>query len=92
MATSSPAPSPDLEHLATHSWFKILWQYASTYNVKINFHQRFHIPPTRLNDISIVEFFLRNGPQKRATANQREVPGVLDAVSLWPRRNYPSYI
>jgi hypothetical protein len=52
---------PDLEHLATHSWFKILWHYASTYDVKINFHQRFHIPPTRLNDISIVEFFLRNG-------------------------------
>jgi hypothetical protein len=51
---------PELKYLATHSWFKILWQYASTH---INLHQRFNIQiqPTRVNDISINEFFLRNG-------------------------------
>lgn len=47
----------DLSHLATHSWFKVLWQYCSTYDVGVFFHQRFHIPPTRDRDLSLIELF-----------------------------------
>eukprot|EP00956_Cyclotella_meneghiniana_P045108 scaffold354287_cov348-Cyclotella_meneghiniana.AAC.1 len=52
---------PELSHLATHSWFKILWQYSSSYDVKIFFHDRFHIQPTRERDISIIDWFIQHG-------------------------------
>eukprot|EP00956_Cyclotella_meneghiniana_P035617 scaffold116441_cov45-Cyclotella_meneghiniana.AAC.1 len=51
----------ELSHLATHSWFKILWQYSSSYDVKILFHDRFHIQPTRERDISIIDWFIQHG-------------------------------
>lgn len=32
--------------LATHSWFKILWQYSSLYKVKIKFSPKYLLGPT----------------------------------------------
>ncbi len=34
--------------LASHSWFKILWEYLSLYKVKVEFNPKFLIRLTRL--------------------------------------------
>jgi hypothetical protein len=43
-------------HIATHSWFKILWEYSSVYNVQIRFNT-----PIRLDDLSLMSQFTLNG-------------------------------
>jgi hypothetical protein len=47
----------DFGHLATHSWFKILWQYASQYQVQVLFHPQYQLLPTRLNDKPLIPLF-----------------------------------
>jgi hypothetical protein len=49
-------------HIATHSWFKILWEYSSVYNVQIRFNLRFNLTPTCLDDLSpLMSQFAPNG-------------------------------
>jgi hypothetical protein len=47
----------DFGHLATHSWFKILWQYASQYQVQVIFHPQYQLLPTRSNDRPLITLF-----------------------------------
>jgi hypothetical protein len=48
-----------LQELASHSWFKVLWQYTAQYKVKIEFHKQFLIPPTRRGDVALMELFIK---------------------------------
>ena len=50
-----------LQHLATHSWFKILWQYADKYDLSITFAPRFNIGPSRVGDVALMDIFLAAG-------------------------------
>jgi hypothetical protein len=50
-----------LQELASHSWFKVLWQYASQYKVSITFNKKFLIPPTRKGDAALMELFIKQG-------------------------------
>eukprot|EP00956_Cyclotella_meneghiniana_P013315 scaffold19184_cov46-Cyclotella_meneghiniana.AAC.5 len=49
------------QHLATHSWFKILWQYADRYELSITFNSRFNVGPIRRGDMALMELFARLG-------------------------------
>eukprot|EP00956_Cyclotella_meneghiniana_P011639 scaffold16376_cov42-Cyclotella_meneghiniana.AAC.4 len=49
------------QHLATHSWFKILWQYADRYELSITFNCRFNLGPIRRGDMALMELFARFG-------------------------------
>lgn len=57
-------PFASLSHLATHSWFKLLWQYASQYKVSIIMNDPFHLKPTRISDIPLTDLFL---PEPKST-------------------------
>ena len=48
-------------HLATHSWFKILWQYADKYELSITFNHRFNLGPIRHGDMALMYLFDRLG-------------------------------
>ena len=48
-------------HLATHSWFKILWQYADKYELSITFDHRFNLGPIRQGDMALMYLFDRLG-------------------------------
>ena len=50
-----------LSPLASHSWFKILWEYCDKYQVKLTFNEKFHIPKLRQNDRALMELFLDAG-------------------------------
>lgn len=54
-------PYSKLKDLATHSWFKLLWQYASKYDVHIEMKPQFCLKPTRLGDIALMELFISRG-------------------------------
>jgi hypothetical protein len=45
-------------YLASHSWFKVLWQYSSLYKVKIEFESKYLLGPTRQGDKTLVELFI----------------------------------
>ena len=54
-------PFSQFQHLASHSWFKILWQYASLYKLTIQFGTKFLLQPTRQGDISLADLFITFG-------------------------------
>lgn len=54
-------PFSKYHRITTHSWFRVLWQYCSSYNVTIHMNPRFHLTATRLGDVSIIELFVRAG-------------------------------
>lgn len=47
--------------LATHSWFKILWEYLDKYQVRLEFNKRFHIPLLRIGDKALMNLFFDKG-------------------------------
>lgn len=55
-----------LQHLATHSWFKILWQYCCKYDLSVTFAPRFNLHPIREGDIALMEIFLQYEYSKAA--------------------------
>ena len=50
-----------LGHLASHSWFKVLWQYSSLYKVQIALDPKYLLTPTRQGDKPLVELFIEHG-------------------------------
>jgi hypothetical protein len=48
-------------YLASHSWFKVLWQYSSLYKVKIKFEPKYLLGPTRQGDKLLIELFIERG-------------------------------
>jgi hypothetical protein len=47
--------------LASHSWFKVLWQYSSLYKVKIEFNHKYLLGPTHQGDKPLIELFIEHG-------------------------------
>jgi hypothetical protein len=47
--------------LASHSWFKVLWQYSSLYKVKIEFNPTYLLGPTHHGDKPLIQL-QRCGP------------------------------
>ena len=47
--------------LASHSWFKVLWQYSSLYKVKIEFNPTYLLGPTRHGDKPLIQLFMDYG-------------------------------
>jgi hypothetical protein len=54
-------PYSKLKDLATHSWFKVLWQYASKYDVNIEINPSYCLQPIRVGDLALMEIFIRRG-------------------------------
>jgi hypothetical protein len=51
-------PYTKLQALASHSWFKILWQYCHHHQVKLCLDSRWHTPLLRVGDRALNELFL----------------------------------
>ncbi len=47
--------------LASHSWFKVLWQYSSLSKVKIEFNPTYLLGPTRHCDKPLIQLFMDHG-------------------------------
>jgi hypothetical protein len=71
-----------LGYLASHSWFKILWQYCDHYKVKLRFDPKFHIKPTRVGDRALMELFLEQRYQKHIMERLNRVRRFLRVHSL----------
>jgi hypothetical protein len=50
-----------LGDLASHSWFKVLWQYSSLYKVKIKFNPKYLLGSTRQGDKPLIELLIEHG-------------------------------
>ena len=61
-------PYKKFRHLVTHSWYKLLWEYASKYKISIHFDTRFHIRSTGVGDLSLTDLF-----SEQDYGNAREV-------------------
>jgi hypothetical protein len=48
-------------NLASHSCFKVLWQYSSLYKVKIEFNPKYLLGPTRQGNKTLIELFIEHG-------------------------------
>ena len=54
-------PYSKYKDLVSHSWFALLWQYATLYSVVIHMNPRHTLKPTRIGDIALIELFSRRG-------------------------------
>lgn len=54
-------PYSKYKNLLSHSWFAILWQYASQYDVVVHMNSRYNLKPTRVGDTALIELFTRHG-------------------------------
>ena len=54
-------PYSKYKDLVSHSWFALLWQYATLYNVVIHMNPRHTLKPTRIGDIALIELFSQRG-------------------------------
>jgi hypothetical protein len=51
-------PYSKYKQLLSHSWFAVMWQYTSKYNVVVHMNPRHNLRPTRVGDIALIEIFI----------------------------------
>ena len=81
-------PFAELGHLATHGFFRSLWELLDLYGVSFRFHQSIDIPLLRENDRMIMDAVVETGLFNRSELDQinrfrhhKKVSSVGDIVS-----------